>query len=59
MLAAIAAVLGVALLVVAVAGLAGLWWALVAAGLALLAFAVLDERGRAAEARPAAAERDS
>jgi len=59
MLAAIAAVLGIALLVAAVAGLAGIWWALAAAGLALVAFAVLDERGRAAEARTAPAEHDS
>lgn len=49
MLATIAAILGVALLVAAVYGLAGLWWALAAAGLALLAFAVLDEAGRARE----------
>jgi len=59
MLAAITAVLGVALLVAAVAGLAGLWWALAAAGLALLAFAVLDERGRASAAPPTVPERDS
>ncbi|MFB9378588.1 hypothetical protein ACFFKU_06905 [Kineococcus gynurae] len=41
-----ALVVGVGLLVAAVAGLAGLWWALAAAGAALVLFAVLDERGR-------------
>jgi len=59
MRAAIAAILGVALLVAAVAGLAGLWWALAAAGVALFGFGCLDERGRAAESRAAATERDS
>lgn len=51
MLAATALIVGVALLVTAVYGLAGLWWALAAAGVALVAFAVLDERGRAAQTR--------
>ena len=58
MRAAIAATLGVALLVAAVAGLAGFWWALAAAGLILFGFAVLDERGRADEAPTSTPERE-
>jgi hypothetical protein len=54
-LAAAALIVGVALLVAAVAGLAGVWWALAAAGLALVAWAVLDERARQAAARASTA----
>lgn len=49
MLATIASILGVCLLIAAVGGLAGLWWALAAAGFALLVFAVLDRIGSLAE----------
>lgn len=49
MLATIASILGVLLLITAVGGLAGLWWATAAAGFALLAFAVLDRAGAQAE----------
>lgn len=44
------AVAGAGLLVLAVLGLAGLWWALAAAGGFLLATAVLEERAGALEA---------
>jgi hypothetical protein len=46
LLGPIALIVGVVLLVVAVAGLAGAWWSIAAAGAALIVFAVLDERGR-------------
>lgn len=43
--AAVLLLFGLSLVVAAVAGLAGLWWALFAAGIALAALAVLLARG--------------
>lgn len=46
-MAAVLFVLGLAAVVVAVGGLAGPWWALLAAGVVLVALAVLTERAPA------------
>ena len=45
MLASVVFLLGLALLVAGVFGLAGTWWALLAAGVALVGTAVLISRG--------------